>query len=67
MIANNENPKQDREIIYYRKAVYGSVLLYPVNEVAKIFCHLDRAKSLTSHVINHAMQLGYTMKEILQP
>ena len=47
------------------KNVYGSELIYPVCEHAKLLCSLANAKTFTDHAINLVKQMGYTFEMVL--
>lgn len=50
------------EILVRIKNVYGTDLVYPVCDKAKIFARLAAQKTLTDWTITQIKELGYTIK-----
>lgn len=47
------------EIVVHIKDVYGSTLVYPVCEKAKLFAKLAGTKTLTMEALGHIATLGF--------
>lgn len=51
----------------YVRHVYGRPLMYPANEIAKIFADLAGVKSLSAREVGLMMRLGYGVFEVKDP
>lgn len=55
------------EIVVHIKDVYGSTLVYPVCEKAKLFAKLAGTKTLTREALGHIAALGYNARLSFNP
>ena len=48
------------------KNVYGTEMIYPVNDAAHIFANIARQKTLSRETLKNAKALGYDV-QVMQP